>query len=320
MATDESAFDRILARSAAEVPDGYSPPSKGDWGRRARDAFIANRSISARMLSSAGDLRLHGVGVEMNTADLQAVGAIATAWQKAVSAVGGALEEIKSIRGALPTDVVQRTSLVLNASPQPGSVVLHIEPKSRALDEVEPDGDAQLIDPPRPLADRASEGLIQLLTSAAEANPNDFEDLSATMSRLGPRVSGAVASLAQALTRANITLDASWDEPSRNSVRTSVDPSQAMWISAFVAGRGLDAEIIPMRGVLRTVSDRERWLVEVGDEAIHMSAGELDPIVVARWNIGDEVDVMVRVAQTERPDGTTTTKHTLVSVHEPAEE
>jgi hypothetical protein len=136
------------------------------------------------------------------------------------------------------------------------------------------------------------------------------------MGRLGPRVSGAVASLAQTLTRSNITLDASWDEPSRNSVRASVNPSQATWISSFVAGRGLDAEVLPMRGVLRTVSDRERWLVDVGDEAIHMSAAELAPTEVARWNIGDEVDLMVRVAQTERPDGTTQTKHTLVSVHD----
>lgn len=315
MATDESPLEDYLTHAGELLPEEYRPPGRGDWGRLSRDAFIANRSISARSLKSTGDLRLHGLGVEMNSADLQSVGAIASAWQKAVSAVGGALEDIKSIRGSLPGDVLQKTGLVLNASPLPGSVVLRIEPKARPLDEVEPNGDAPMVDAPRPLADRASERLIALLDSASKADPNEFDDLTATLASLGPRVSTAVASLAQTLKRANITLDASWEEPSARAVRASVNPAQATWISDFVAGRGLDAEVVPMNGILRTVSDRERWLVEVGDDPIHMTASELAPTEVARWNIGDRVTLQVRVAQTERPDGTTQTRHTIISVN-----
>ncbi|HEY6933037.1 MAG TPA: hypothetical protein VI452_06525 [Marmoricola sp.] len=298
-------MDWYLERASEPIPDDLVPPARGDWGRLGREAFIANNTISARSLASEGDLRLRGVGVEMNSADLNAVGAIATAWQKAVAATGAALEHVKTLRGSLPIDVLQRTALVLNASPQPGSVVLHLQPKADPLPETEPEGDIPMVERARPLADRAAGQLISLLRHAANVDAADTDALSADLRNLGPRVGGALSALAQVLERANITLDASWAEPEAPTVRASVTPSGAKWISQFVAGRGLDAEEQQVQGVLRTVSDRERWLVEVGDEDVRMDASELDPSVAARWHVGASVLLTVRVAQIERPDGTT---------------
>lgn len=314
MATDDHSLEWFLQRAAETQPDQVVAPAKGEWGRLSRDAFIANLSISARDMRSEGDLHLSGVGVELNSAELIAVGAIATAWQKAVSATGAALEHVKSLRGALPSDVVQRTALVLNASPQPGSIVLHIEPKSAPLVEAEPQGDVPLVDPIRPLADRASETLIDLLGRAASPNLNDVDELSDTLRTLGPRVGGSLSALAQILDRSNITLDAAWAEPETPTVRASVTPSAAKWIAQFVAGRGLDAEEQRISGLLRTISDRERWLVEVGDDDIRMDASELDPSVAAAWHVGAAVTLTVRVAQTERPDGTTRVSMTILGV------
>lgn len=314
MATSERSVDWFLQRAAATVPEDFEAPSRGDWGRLSREAFVASFSVSARELRSEGDLRLHGVGVDENSIDLSAVGAIATAWQKAVSATGAALEQVTNLRGALPVDVVRKTALVLNAAPQPGSVVLHLEPKASPVEEVEPDGDVPMVEPTRPLADRASEQLIQILSQASTGTLDSVDELSAELRALGPRVGGALSGLAQVLQRANVTLDARWAEPEARTVRASVTPSAAKWILEFVEGRGLDAEIQPIRGVLRTVSDRERWLVEVGEDDLRMDASELDPAVAATWHVGAEVILSVRVAQTVRPDGTTRTSRTILGV------
>ena len=320
MATSDYSLEWFLARTSETTPDELSTPGQGEWGRLSRDAFIANRMVNARAQHSEGDLRLSGVGVEMNSAELTAVGAIATAWQKAVSAAGAALEQVKSLRGSLPADVVQRTILTLNASPQPGSIVLHLEPKASPLLEAEPNGDVPMVDAVRPLADRASETLIELLEQATTTDITETERLSENLKSLGPRVGSAVASLAQILERSNITLDASWEEPETPTVRASVTPTTAKWISQFVAGRGLDSEVQEISGVLRTISDRERWLVEVAEDELRMDAGELDPSIAASWHVGDTVTLTVRVAITERPDGSTRTSRRILAVDSSADQ
>ncbi|MFJ2755203.1 hypothetical protein ACIO3S_06385 [Nocardioides sp. NPDC087217] len=288
-------------------------PGPGDWGRLSLDAFVANRMPSARSSVSEGTIRMSGPEVLENAADLGAVGAIASAWQRVVSAAGAGLERIKTTRGNLPTHILQRTALALNASPQPGSVVFNIIPKTSPLPEVEPDGNTPMVNAERPLADRASEQVIRLL-GLAEVEDVVFQDeLSAQLQQLGPRVGGALKGLAQTLDRTNITLDATWAEPMIPSLRATVNPSTARWLAQFVDGRGLNSEAVEMTGVLRTISDRERWLVEVGDEDLRMNASELDPSVASTWNVKDEVRLTVRVAVTERPDGLT--KRTMTILH-----
>ncbi|WP_130492427.1 hypothetical protein [Motilibacter rhizosphaerae] len=85
----------------------------------------------------------------------------------------------------------------------------------------------------------------------------------------------------------------------------------------FIAGRGLDAEQLRVRGNLRTISDRERWLVEVGDRALRMDASELTPAAVAEWRVGDLVDLLVRVSQVERPDGAVRRDYAILGLSSP---
>lgn len=294
-------------------------PEPGDWGRLSLDAFVANRMPSARSSASEGSIRMSGPEVLENAADLSAVGAIATAWQRVVAAAGGGLERVRTTRGNLPTHILQRTALALNASPQPGSVVFNIIPKASPLPEVEPGGNAPMVNADRPLADRASEQVIQLLRLASVEDAVFRDELSVQLQQLGPRVGGALKGLAQTLERANITLDATWAEPMTPSLRATLNPSTARWLAEFVDGRGLNSEEVEMTGVLRTISDRERWLVEVGEEDLRMNASELDPSVASAWNVKDEVRLTVRVAVTERPDGLTRRTMTILHVA-PAQE
>lgn len=312
MATDDALSAFLAQTDASDRPLVSLQP--GDISRMSIESFVASAAGTARELASSGDLRLHGDGVVGSTADLAHVGLIATTWQKLVASVGAALEQVKSNRGQLPSDIVRRTTLALNASPSPGSVVLHITPKSSPFVEVAPDGRMPMLDIPRPLADRASEALIDLLGSATSATPASLEALSSTMLELGPRVGSSLLALAQTLEKSEITLDAAWREPEQPTRTAQVTPSSARWIQEFVAGRDLDAEEEVLVGVLRTISDAERWLVEVDESLRRMDATELEPSVISALHVGQRVELVVRTAFREQPDGRTRRTHRILRV------
>ena len=310
MATDDP-LARILARvePSDDVPERIQP---GDTSRMSIEAFVAASMGTARELASEGSLRLHGAGVVGTTAELADVGLIASTWQKLVSAVGGALEDIRSLRGQLPADIVTRTTLVLAASPSPGSVILHLRPKADPFVEVAPNGLMPMVEPDRPLADRASEALIELLSHAAAAGPDALDDLSEQMKAMGPRVGSSLTTFASSLVRSDITLGASWREPDHATRRAEVTPSTAKWLRDFVLGRDLDADVVEMVGVLRTISDAQNWRVDVDDKPVRMDASELAPDAISQFHVGQRVRLTVRIAMREQPDGRTFATHTIL--------
>lgn len=304
-------LERFLAETE---PSRYRPGDfvPGDSSRMSVEALVGRTLGSARELTSEGSLRLHGNGVVGTSAALADVGLIVGTWQKLVAAIGGALEDVRSLRGQLPADIVARTTLVLSAAPSPGSVILHIRPKADPFLEVAPGGGMPLMDEPRPLADRASEALIALLVLAVNAGPASVEDLTSSMRQMGPRVGSSLMAFADSLAKSNITVEASWREPTQPTRRAEVTPSAATWIRDFVAGQDFDAEVIEMVGVLRTVSDADRWLVDVEELPLRMDATELDPSLIAQFHVGQRVELSVRTAIREQPDGRTTASHKIL--------
>ncbi|MEV7968452.1 hypothetical protein AB0O34_21070 [Sphaerisporangium sp. NPDC088356] len=311
--------DRNLEWFLNRMPEGQAANLRsfaaGELGRQSIEASVARRTGTIRAMRSFGSLRLHGDGIQTHSAELSHVGLIATAWQKAVSATGAALERVQSLRGALPAEITQRTTLLLSTAPTPGSIVLHLEPQSQALDEVEPHGNVAIIEPSRPLADRASSKLISLLGDIGSVRLEQTESLAISLRELGPRVGSTLSQLAQAIHRSNITIDASWAEPGASLAEATINPNAAKWIRNFVAGRGLDAEEQYLAGTLRTVSDRERWLIELDNgETERMAASELPEREVAKWRVGAAVQLRVRVALREQPDGTVRRTFTILQV------
>ena len=312
MATDNP-LERLLAQT---TPADYRPGDfePGDTTRLSVDAFVAQALGTARERVSEGTLRLHGTGVLGTTAELADVGQIASTWQRLVSAVGGALEDIRSLRGSLPADILTRTTLMLSASPSPGSVILHLQPKSDPFVEVAPDGNMPMVAEDRPLADRASEALIVLLAEAVSAGPSSLDHLSASLKDMGPRVGSSLLSFADSLTKSDITLDAAWREPTQPTRRAEVTPSTAKWLRDFVAGRDLDAEVSELVGVLRTISDAERWMVDVEEKPLKMDATELEPSSITQFHVGQRVTLTVRTAMREQPDGRTSSTYKILAV------
>lgn len=301
---DTNDLEWFLDHQTEVSDDGPPPALPGDWGRRSVEASIAQRLGTVGALRSRGELRLHGDGVHGHSAELGQVGLIAAGWQRAISATGAALEQVQAFRGALPADIMQRTTLVLNATPAAGSIILRVEPQRPPLEDPQQGEGAQTDTPGRPLADRASEALIDLLARFGTDSPTIEDDLASSLRALGPRVGSTLANLATAINRSDITLDATWAEPGTSTIMASINPQIARRVQSFVAGRGLDSEEETFTATLRTVSDVERWLVELPDgRTVRMGAKELPAEEIGRWRIGDVVELRVRVSLREQPDG-----------------
>lgn len=303
-------LDRVADLPA---PQKWEP---GDLTRLSQEAMVRQQAGTARVIRSSGNLRFTGAGALGHSADLADVGLLSSAWQKAVTATGAALEDVRGARGRIPVDIALRTTLLLTASPSPGSVVFHVEPKQPPLLEVEPHGQTTLAEEiaARPLADRAVEALVELLATATTGTAAMVEAISGQLSDLGPRVGSAVDGLARAIEATNVTLDASWREPAAPTRRAVITPSEAKFIADVVEGRGLNATVETMTGTLGTISDRQKWVLHLGEETIRLDIAELPAEELTKWKVHDLVEVDVRVALHERPDGRMVRHHTLLCI------
>ncbi|QXT62889.1 hypothetical protein [Tessaracoccus palaemonis] len=313
MEPGETLWRRFLALPGLDEFPVLDEP--GDLTRAGIETMVASQHGSAREMRSSGQLRFTGDAVPGHRADLDAVAHLSSAWQKSVTATGAALEGIKSIRGKLPAEVVLRTRLVLSASPARGSVVFLVEPKQLPMEEVEPGGN-RAITPEiakRPLADLASESLVELL-AATHDTPDLTDELVTRLRDLGPRVGSAVGGLARAIEESGITLDVAWREPTRPTRRAIVKPFEAKYLAEVVEGRGLNAMEETLTGQLATISNRQQWALQVGDRLLFLDMGDLGGDELTKWNVDDLVEVTALTTTQERPDGRVSRRYTMMSI------
>lgn len=302
MATsDGGAFERFMQRSRGPLP-AASWGDPDDLGRLSIEAMVSQRE-DVRDLTSQGSVRLTGAGVVGHSAPLEDVGAVASSWQRCVTAVGASLEGVRTSFGQIPRDVVQRTRLTLTAAPAPGSIQLDLAPESNPLRETSQNGQMVAYDTPRPLADQASEALIALLDQAATTGP-DADELGEAIRRLGPRVASHIRRLADVLEKAHFDLDVAWAEPNSPTRRAKLSAGTAGWLKDFVAGRALDGQEQEMSGTVRTVSDIAKWQIETADGLRSVDATSLEREVVEATHVNQTIRLLVLVRVTERPDGT----------------
>jgi hypothetical protein len=323
MATDErpdppTSVDEVMRRAelfakSAEAPAVLEP---SDLTRAGIEVMVARSFGTARVIHSRGRLRFAGDGVTGHSADLDTIGLLSAAWQKAVSATGAALEGIKNVRGRLSADLQHRTALVLTASPSAGSIVFIVEPKQSPLDEVEPHGRRAITEEmvERPLADRASETLMDLLETTGTAALDEVDAIATRLSALGPRVGSALDGLVRVIESSSITLQADWEEPEKPTRRATVTPAKAKFIAQVIEGRGLNSVEETLIGRLATVSDRQSWLLDLGEEEARLDMSELDPDELSRWKVHERVKVLVRTVMQERPDGRVNRTYTMLSI------
>ncbi len=312
MATrDGSAFERLMERAEGPLPE-VTWSEADDLGRMSVEAMIRQRE-DVRDLASRGSVRLTGAGVIGHSAPLDDVGAVASSWQRCVTAVGASLEGVRSSFGQIPREVVQRTRLTLTAAPATGSIQLDLAPEANPLRETSEDGQMVAYDTPRPLADLASETLIALLDQASNTGP-DADELGDAIRQLGPRVASHVRRLADVLEKAHFDLDVVWAEPNAATRRATLTAGTAGWLREFVTGRALDGQEQELTGIVRTVSDLTKWQIETPDGLRSVDASSLEPEIIEQTHVKQEIRLLVLVRVTERPDGTTSTTYDALDV------
>lgn len=322
MATrDDSALRALLQRATRPLPEvSWSEPE--DLVRHSFEAMVDRVEGDVRTIGSSGSLCLHGAGVATHSAALAEVGEIISSWQRAVTAVGASLEDIHSARGRIPASVTQRTELALTAAPGAGSLVLRIHPTSDALEETAPNGQARLLESPRPLVDRAATELFDLL-SIGSSGPGHVDDVARRLRTHGARVGSALRSLATALAESAVSFEVTWREPGSSTLRASWTPAEARWVKSFIEGRDLDTEEEIITGEAITVSSRERWLVDTEEGPEKVTVADLSPEAIRRVSPGDLVELRVETRTRAQPDGRLLTKRSaiaLISVEAPGDE
>jgi len=285
-----------------------------DLARISVESLFSSTQPDARALASTGTLRLAGEGVTGHQVDIDRLGAFAAAWQRAVTAVGASLEGFRSARGRLSNELVSRTKLLLVAPPSGGSIVLEVAPKVHGLDDGTGVAQRPMFDAPQALADRSVTALLDLLTQLAGEDLVDLDSTAAKLRELGPRVAGSVRVLADSLAEGHLDIHATWREPGEATKRTSVSSAQAVWIRRFIDGRDLEAEDATLRATAVTVSNRERWLVEVEGEVERVNASGLELDEVRKVRPGDEIALRVRTTVTLQPDGSHRARHEAIEV------
>lgn len=298
-----TALERLLMRGSRNLPAEMWEP--GELSRRGVEALLREVEGDARRKYSSGVLRLFGQGVVSNSVPLNTLSKITNAWQRAVTSIGASLEGVRSASGNFPASIVERTELNLVASPARGSVVLALEAAQEPLDEIHGFGKNSLFGEDRALIDRSADLLLSLLDFPLEPGDHHSEAALALQLRdVGPRATGAISNLAQALHSTNVDLDARWDVPELPSHRITLTSDQARGLNRFIAGHELDATRETIQGRSVTVSTSERWLIEDGEKQYRVLPGKLGTKVRESVRPNMYVELVVLKRSVARPDGT----------------
>lgn len=294
-----------LSSLASKLLAAHSAPAwttPQDLERISFESFASDLTIGRR-LHSSGRIRLTGDGVQRHSASLEHLGMLMSRIQRLVSAIGGAEEGFKGLRGRLPATVLSRTKLHLNAGAKPGSVIFDFEPALPPEEELYEDGVVPVIeDSQQMLVDRAMKRAIGLVSTVGSLGPDaDGSDFLAEVSDLGPRTAAALAEVAKSVSLADFDLDIEWREPHKPTSRSHFSAKDATRLAQLVAMRELDSEVDHIIGVIHTISDISRIHVQADDQSVvSIKPGKIGHDELAGIRHGQRVDVTVDVKVTQR--------------------
>lgn len=287
----------LTERLMAGVPE-VSWETPADLGRMSVEA-MASMTPGLRRPKATGSMRLFGEGVEGHSASMLAVGQLMSQWQKLVSAVAGASQGHKGIRGRLPASIENAATLWLEASPLPGSLLLTFTPQMDPGEELTEDDVLPAFEQPdTQLVDEAISTTLTLITHGAQAGPDLDEDgvWVGELAELGPRTASALAGFARIASTADFDMDLDWAQPHKPTRRARMTSSEAAWMVSAIGARELDEARETITGRIVTITDRATIHVETSpDEIISIRPGKLDHDDFVGIEHGSDVSIDVLV-------------------------
>jgi hypothetical protein len=286
-----------------------------DIPRRSMERFVARQTGDVRTLSSHGFIRLFGGSVVDHTVALDAAGSILTSLQKSVTNFGAALSGNKTIRGALPSSLSERTQLLLTASPQPGSIVFTLSPEAPGYDELYPQP-ALFQNENSPLADQAMKGILELLSEIDTTSPDASDEFVSHLDNLGPRFTQSFGELLGELSINRMDTEMVWNEPGHEAKRISVAHETAGYAKKLIADLKLDIEEMMLVGTLRTISDIKKLDLQIDNgELVTIERGDISDTTMAQYHIGQHVEVVVELSSGTKTGGKPVRKYKARSIN-----
>lgn len=296
------------------IPSNMAAPNftASDLDRISFESFVSSHANQpGRNLSSRGRLHVIEGDSSEHRADMRNLSKLLLNFQNLADSVGGALNGHRSNRGKLPSTVLEKTRLDLNASPMPGSVVFSISPRILPSAELEgrdtafidPETD-QLLDLVFPKINELFGLMVALPDDPAQELEADNSILANQLRELGPRVASSLHHLADSSYHSNLSLDLSWEEPGRPTLQSDrLTPSLAERAAKLISHSSTDEEESRIMGVMRTVSDITALAItpfENGNplETIHVVGSDLPEGSLEGIEVGSCVVIEVVVTRT----------------------
>ncbi len=279
-----------------------------DLSRASVEAMTRIQAGTARVIKSAGSLRIHGNGVHEHSADLDAVGNVMSLFQSLVTAIGAVIEGHGASRGRVPQAVIHDTQLSLDAQPAPGSIVLSITPKADEMAIAYPQGESLFgyEYPKIVLADESMDQLIELLSTISMVDIEPFIDM---VKAAGPRQAATLKALLKRLADSDFDVDVTWEEPEKPTRRVTLTSEAASYAYHSIESRNIDSYEEDITGVIQTISVTKRLeiLPDGQDEngkqlpTVYIKRGELSDSDLAQYSVMDRVTVHVRTTPEIKP-------------------
>ena len=269
---------------------------------------------------SIGVLHFTGPAIKGHCAPIEVVGNTLSNIQNVMNAIGASIKGFSTPNGQIPFNITNRTELMMIASPSPGSVVIHVQPKMSRFEDLCPD-DTPMLDigeefDDKPLADKCFETFIDLISSTTEDSP-EHEKLINMLTDLGPRASSSVRTFCETLGKDALNLDVKWKEPSNKPIVSEIKHDRAKLMSEFIKNAEIESNEVVIHGKLITTTlspkDKLRILEDNGNE-ITISLGKISTGEIALIRPGENVTIHADCKIGKYAGGRTSTTYTGISL------
>lgn len=320
MGTSEAArLLREAGYSLDDVPARTRPVVPGDFTRRSIERIAREASGTSRVIPSRGVVHLTGDGVQGHSAPMAQVALLLSRFQAVVHSIGASLEHNVS-RHRLPDSILARTALVIDASPQPGSLIVNIHPELDGMDDVYPQGVHLLPDPHHELslADRSIDVFSKLISRVSSLEPTQDSALK-TIKPFGPRVAKSLCEFAAGIGRARFDFALNWAAPAAETISATLSTTEASALTEALRSHELEPTEDLITGQVVTASSRLRLEIRGSssvdaDATFRVDRGELSDADIARAPVFSTVQVRARVEWEEKPGGETVARYVARSL------
>jgi hypothetical protein len=221
--------------------------------QRAHDKLVRNdQSPDATEVT----IRLHGAGVNGHKVPVAHASPLLDELQRTVKWIGASLRKdldankiLGSRRDRDRRGLAEATRLFLQPQLGAGSLVFHL------VAEAPSDGEGTLgVDSSESLLDLALQRLIGVVTDAEADQAEDLGQLADAVRRIGPQAASAINKVADTVVKHDIDIDLTWTSGLGRRRTAKLRRRGALAIKDAVVRNRERTEVIPLTGLLETVS------------------------------------------------------------------